>query len=149
MRTITHNRGWFLVGALLVTSCGATPVSGQAITGLRFTTSSAFPQNTPPTNVDVRLTDPGRSREVYDATLALPDFPPGRFNCPADLGYSHTIMFMTGQATAVTATLNEGGCRSATISGAPPLRQTNDAYWALLARDLGVDESTFFSLATP
>jgi hypothetical protein len=136
-------------------SDGAGTVMGPpdegTITGLHFTTSSAFPDNPPPTNVDVTLTDPIPARAVYSATLALPDFPPGRYNCPVDLGYSHTITFMNGQAVAATATLNAGGCREVTISGAPPLRwtATDEPYWALLAQNLGVQESTLFSLASP
>jgi hypothetical protein len=56
---------------------------------------------------------------------------------------------MSGQDAAVTATLTVGGCRDATISGASSTRQTNDAYWALLAQDLGIEESTLFSPAAP
>ena len=140
----------FLLGTLLFAGCGGTPVPGAAsITGLHFTTSSAFPENPQPTNVDVTLTDPGPSRVIYEATLALPNFPPGTYNCPSDPGYRHTIVFMDGQRAVVTATLNPGGCRDATISGAPPVRQTNDVYWALLARNLGVDESMLFSTVSP
>ena len=135
----------------MLVGCSADPlrVADHAnITGLHFTTSSAFPGNPPPTNVDVMLTDPTLSRTIYTATLALPDFQ-GHVSCPVDLGYSHTITFMSGQSVAATATLNPGGCREATIAGAPPERQTDAAYWALLAQSLGVEESALFSLASP
>jgi hypothetical protein len=151
MKQLAGIRSVFSIfGVLALGACGATPVpDGAVITGLRFTTASAFPENPPPTNVDVTLTDPTPSRAIYDATIALPDFPPGHFNCPADLGYSHEITFTNGQAVVVTATLNEGGCRDATISGAPPVRQTTDAYWTLVAQNLGIEESTLFSFAGP
>jgi hypothetical protein len=75
----------------------------------------------------------------------------GRINCPIDLGYLHTIIFMNGQSVAVTATLNPGGCREVTISGSPPVRwtATDDAYWTLLAQNLGIEESTLFTSASP
>jgi hypothetical protein len=94
------------------------------------------------------LTDPTPSRRIYGATLALPYFQ-GHVSCPIDLGYSHTISFLSGQIVADSATLNPGGCREATIAGAPPERQTDDAYWALLAQSLGVEKSALFSLASP
>jgi hypothetical protein len=147
-----YNRGCraFLLVALLLGGCGGTLVPEQtSITGLHLTTSSTFPENPPPTNVDVTLSDPAPSRAIYEATLALPDFPPGTYNCPADFGYSHTMVFVDGQAAVVTATLNIGGCREATISGAPPVRQTDDSYWALLAENLGVDEAALLSTPTP
>jgi hypothetical protein len=144
-------RGWaFLLGAVLVGGCGGSLVPNEtSITGLHLTTSSEFADNPPPPNVDVTLTDPGPSRVIYEATLALPDFPPGVFNCPIDLGYRHTIAFMSGQQMVMIASLNIGGCRDATIAGVPPERQTNEAYWALLAQNLGVDESALLSTAAP
>ena len=141
---------FLVISVVVLGACGATPPPDEAkVTGLHFTTSSAFSGNPPPTNVDVALTDPTPVRAIYDATLALPDFPPGQFSCPADLGYTHSITFTSDSTVAVTATLNAGGCRDATISGSPQVRQTDDAYWALLARNLGVEESAFFSLASP
>jgi hypothetical protein len=149
MKAVTSCSRRFFLSALLLTGCGASLPDEASISALHFTTSSAFPENPPPTNVDVTLTNPGPSRAIYAATLALPDFPQGTFNCPGDPGYRHTIVFMSGQAAVVTATLNPRGCRDATISGAPPVRQTSDAYWALLAQNLGVAEPMLFSSATP
>jgi hypothetical protein len=153
-------RAFWVSGVIVLAGCGAKPLpedigaagpdgAAAMITGLHFTTSSAFPENPPPTNVDVTLTAPIPSRAIHGATLALPDFPPGILHCPSDPGYRHTITFINGQDVAATATLNPGGCREVTISGSPTARATDDAYWALLARNLGVDESTLFSLASP
>jgi hypothetical protein len=137
----------FLLGALAC-GCGGADVPDEAtVTELHFTTSSEFPDNPKPTNVDVTVTDSARSRAIYEATVGLPDFPPSTFNCPADLGYRHTIDFTLEGRAPVTATLNIGGCRDATISGAPPVRQTDEAYWQLLAQHLGVDEPTLFVTA--
>jgi hypothetical protein len=149
----------FAASCLLVLGgCDARPlpkdVSGAepdpvSISGLHFTTFSAVPQNPPPTNVDVTLTAPTPSRAIYEATLALPVFPPGNMHCPDDPGYGHAIAFMNGQDLVQTATLNSGGCRDVTISGLPPVRAAVAEYWTLLARNLGVEESALFSLANP
>jgi hypothetical protein len=125
----------------------SVPPDVDGITGLHFTTTSAYPSNPPPTNVDVTLTDPTPARAIYAATLALPVPPPGVYNCPADGGYGHEIAFMGGQVVLVRAKLNSGGCGDVTISGAPPARRSNDAYWALVAKNLGVEESSLFSIA--
>jgi hypothetical protein len=128
---------------------GVSSVRVATVTGLRFTTSSELPSNPPPTNVDVTLTDPTPTLAIYLATLALPDFPSGRTNCPNDPGYRHTITFTDGDAIVMTAVLNAGGCRDVTISGATSTRwAVDDAYWSVLAQNLGVPESAFFSLAS-
>ena len=143
MRGLTVVGGALLMAVLGFAGCGgANPPDESTITGLHITTSSEYPSNPAPPNVDVTLTDATPAREIYRATLALPAFPPGTYNCPAGFGYSHTISFIQGQTVAVTATLDTAGCGIATISGAPPDRRTNDAYWALLAQDLGVDVAT-------
>jgi hypothetical protein len=150
MRQLSGARRVFFVSSVLVLSgCGAgAPLPDEAtITGLHFATSSAYPENPPPTNVDVTLTDPIPSRAIYEATLALPAFPSGTYNCPADLGYRYTIAFENEQAVAVTAGLNPGGCRDVVIAGMTRIRRSDDAYWALLAEKLGIDESTLFSVA--
>ena len=152
MKQLGDARSRLWVGSILVLlGCdgGALRVTTDVeITGLHFATSSAFPTNPSPTNVDVTLTDPTPSRAIYRATLALPAFQP-HISCPVDLGYRHPLTFMSGQAVVLTATLNQGGCRDAIITGAPPERQTDDTYWALLAHDLGVEESALFSLGDP
>lgn len=149
MRELASGCRAFLLGIALGGCSGSSPPDEASITGLHFTSSSTLPGNPPLTDVDVTLTDPIPSRAIYRATLALPDFPSGTFNCPADLGYRHTIVFTHDADAAVTATLDVGGCRGATISDAPPVRQTNDAYWTLLAQKLGVDEAMLFEATDP
>jgi len=150
-------------GAILLGGCESGPLSiGAAdagssmtavITGLHLTTASAFPQNPMPTNVDVTLSDPASAQAVYDATIALPPFTPTRGPGPAlcgtDFGYSHPITFMTGTDVARTAILNTGGCQEASISGLPPDRKIVATYWSLLAKDLGIEESTLFTTSSP
>jgi hypothetical protein len=149
MTVILVGRLVLAVGVLAVASCGGDPlVEDTHVTGLHFTTTSAFPDNPRPKDVDVTLSDPEPARAIYEATLALPAFPPGIFHCPASLGYGHKIDFVRGTTIVVTATL-EGGCRPVTISGAPPVRQAGAAYWTLLASKLGVEESDFFAFPQP
>jgi hypothetical protein len=118
------------------------------VTGLHFTTSSEFPTNPPPTNVDVTLTDLTRTLAIYQATLALPVPPPGLVGCGSDPGYRHTITFFDGEVVKATAVLISEGCQYVTISGSSTTRQTTEAYWNLLAQNLGVSEASFFSLAS-
>jgi len=127
--------------------CGGSSLPDEStITGLHFTTSSEFSDNPQP-NVDVTLSDPSPARVIYAATVDLPEFPSGTYHCPADLGFRHSIVFLHDDQPTVTATLNTGGCRDATISTAPPVRQTDDVYWAIVAKNLGVDEATLFETA--
>jgi hypothetical protein len=146
MKRLLVVRRAFLAAGLLFGGCTSALPDEASITGLHLTTASAYPENTPPTDVDVTLTDAARARDVYKATLALPAFPEGIYNCPADFGYTHPIAFMDGEAVSVTATLNTSGCRDVTIAGASSRRRSDDAYWALLAANLGVDESTLFTV---
>jgi hypothetical protein len=135
-------------GGVAATEAGAVTMQDEArLTSLHFTTSSAFPTNPKPKDVDVTLTEPAPVRAIFEATLALPATPPGLCGGSVDVGYSHTITFMTGTAVLSTATFEEGGCLGAEISGAPPARQTSDAYWALVAQNLGVDPSDLFGIS--
>ncbi len=144
----------FVIGCLvaLVGGCGeASSPPEDTVTGLHLTTSLGLLDNATSANVDVTLTDPIPSRAIYAATLALPDFPPGRTNCPPDVGLSHTIAFTHGESVVATVVLNASGCRGVTISGSPSIRRAVDsAYWTSLAQNLGIRESTLFpSAASP
>jgi hypothetical protein len=150
---VDARRALLVSGMLFFCGCGATPPLSpdagppaaaplaDSVTGLHFT-SSADPRSSVPTGVEVRLSDSTRVRAILEATLTLPDFPPGIDNCPVDLGVTDTMTFSGGGAVLLTAKLSPGGCREATILGAPPARETNDAYWKLLAENLGVAESS-------
>jgi hypothetical protein len=135
-------------GGIRGTAGQSGPILGATITGLRFTTSSEFPTNPPPTDVDLTLTDPTPSLAIYRATLALPVAPSGPVSCPNDPGYRHTITFFAGQFVEATAVLNPEGCQDVTISGSSTTRLATDAYWTTLAGNLGIQRSTLFSLAS-
>ena len=141
-----------LVGALmavagavaLASGCGSDPPPPtSAITGLHFTTATMLPSNPPP-SVDVALTDPAPARAVYAATMALPDFPSGTFNCPSDSGVRYTIIFSGDTGQTVSAVLNPGGCREVQITGSHERRVLDDTYWASLAQNLGIPEATIY-----
>lgn len=141
-------RSVFLVFSVLALgACGDPPLPDEAsITGLQFTSYSEMPENRQFFVVDVTLTDPGPTRAIYGATVALPDFPPGEYSCPADFGIRDRISFASGQAEVVTATLNPFGCGNATISGSSHVRQTSEAYWNLVAQNLGINVMSLTSL---
>lgn len=111
--------------------------------GLHFTSSTEIPSNPPPT-VDVTLTNATAAENIYTATLALPDFPPGEYNCPNDDGVRYEIAFLSGQSVAVSATLSPTGCGDVTISGSATRRVLDEGYWATLARNLGIAEATIY-----
>jgi len=118
------------------------------MTGMHFAATSALPSNPPPA-VDVSVGQ-GPAQNIYAMTLALPDFPDGTFNCPSDFGVVYNLTFFSGNAAAVTATLNPGGCRDVRISGSTPTRRVlDDGYWASLAQQLGVPESTIYPYLPP
>ncbi len=144
-------KGW-LVGAwmalagtvALAGGCGSDPPPPTStITGLHFTTATMLPSNPPP-SVDVTLTEPAPARAVYAATIALPDFPSGTFNCPNDSGVRYTIAFSSDTGRTVAAVLNPGGCRAAQITGSHERRVLDDTYWASLAQNLGIPEATIY-----
>jgi hypothetical protein len=63
-----------------------------SITTAEFTTSSSIPSNPPPA-VHVTVSNATKAQALYAATLALPAFPPGQYNCPEDLGIQYTLAF--------------------------------------------------------
>jgi hypothetical protein len=110
---------------------------------MHFAAMTEFPSNPPPA-VDVTV-GMVPAQNIYAMTVALPDFPPGAYNCPIDLGISYKLTFFSGDAIAATASLLPGGCRDVQISDSPPLRWAFDnGYWAALAQQLGVPQSTIY-----
>jgi hypothetical protein len=137
-------------GALVFAgACGAAgPPPAAEITGLHFTTSTSISSNPAP-DVDVTLTDRAPSRLIYAATLALPVFPSGTFNCPFDPGIRYSIVFARVDGDALTAVLNPAGCGDVTISGSATRRALDPAYWASMAEGLGIRESTIYPAPLP
>ncbi len=116
-----------------------------------FSTATSIPANVPPA-VSVSVTDDA-ARQLFGDTLALPVVPPGLRNCPADFGITYSVTFYdySPDASPVTATLYPTGCQTVSITtktGSIAF-QTNPEYWANVASDLGITESTIFPYAPP
>jgi hypothetical protein len=127
---------------------GNDPVPVNEFTALHFTTEG-LAGNPPPPDVDVTVTDASTVRTIYEATMDLPAFPPGRTNCPSDPGVRYIADFLDGQKVLVEAVLNPAGCSDVTITGSATRQSLSSAYWQTLADSLGIQESTIYPLAFP
>ena len=136
-----------LTSALTLTlggfGCDKPPPDPAQVSALHFTTSTSLPSNPPPA-VDVTVADAATARAAYERTLALPEFPPGTYNCPFDFGVRYRLDFMSGPSLAVTVTANPNGCGEVQIPGTNTRRALPSDYWAALAQTLGIDESMIY-----
>jgi hypothetical protein len=135
--------GTVLALSLLSACSNSSMPPASDMTGMRFAATTMIPSNPAPA-VDVTV---GRSpaQNVYTMTLALPDLPSGTYNCPVDFGIAYNLTFFDGASTAASATLEPGGCRLVRFSGSDEVRRVlDDAYWAMLAQQLGVPESMIY-----
>jgi hypothetical protein len=91
--------GSLALGTMLA-GCRSDPPDASRVTGLHFTGSTSIPSNPPPA-VDITLADAVPARAIYTLTLTLPEFPPGIYSCPIDLGVRYRFDFMEGASIAV------------------------------------------------
>jgi hypothetical protein len=137
---------WFLfLGCLLTliavgcaTDTGVKPpqpaTSPDKLNVTRFTTIPGT--QLPP--FEANITDRTRVQRLYQAIQALPRFPANQvFNCPADKGIKYHLDFFHGNAVILQATLDASGCRALHLSTSD-VRQTYDAFFSLLAKEIGV-----------
>jgi hypothetical protein len=68
---------------------------------------------------------------------SLPPAPPGLVACPADDGTVYRLTFFHHGTVALRAAVDDTGCRWLRL-GVGDVRRTDDAFWALFARTLGV-----------
>jgi hypothetical protein len=113
---------------------------------MHFEATTTLPANQPPSVSLLLGQTPAQT--IYSMTLALPDQPSGVYNCPADFGIVYKLSFFAGTATAASATLEPDGCRQVRFSGSNEIRRVLDeTYWASLAQQLGIAESTIYPYA--
>jgi hypothetical protein len=118
---------------------GGAPPAVDEVTGLQFSAATTIPSNPAPA-VQVTVTDVAKAQDAYRATLALPVFPPGIYNCPADPGIIYQLTFLLANGSSLTVTEDPSGCPVANIPGTC-VRSVSSTYWNQLAQDLGVPES--------
>jgi hypothetical protein len=147
------------VAAVLLAACGTSSPSSPvidtletekpAIDRVEFTTATSIPQNPPP-NVSASATGDA-ARAIYEATLALPELPPGGYNCPADFGVTYNLTFFGGDTQLVAGIVRPSGCEIVTLANqnASASLSPDDGYWATLASDLGITESEIYPYLPP
>jgi hypothetical protein len=121
---------------------GETLPAVDQVTGLKFSATTTIPSNPPPP-VSVTVTDVAKAQDAYQATLALPVFPPGTYNCPEDSGVSYQITFFLANGSQLEVTADPDGCSLAHIPGTS-VRSAGPAYWSQLAQDLGIPVSEIY-----
>jgi hypothetical protein len=136
---------WLLAG--LVAGCGvstATRASASGITSFHIVRTSAFPSNHIPP-FERTVVDARQAVKVYTALQALPVFPKGVMNCPADFGVAYHLTFFRGQSSTSWARVNPGGCEGVQLAdGSVRWAATSKAFWQTLADAVGVPVSTLF-----
>jgi hypothetical protein len=142
-----------LVTALFLAACTSSPDSHAiqmlqteqpSIDRVVFATATSIPQNAPP---DVTATATGDSaRDLYAATLALPELSPGGYSCPADFGIEYSLTFYGGDTQLVTGTVHPSGCEIVTLAAtvASASLSPDAGYWSTLAGDLGIAETEIY-----
>lgn len=127
-----------LIAVGCATGMGVKPpqpaTSPDKVNVTRFTTIPGT--QLPP--FEANMADRTGVQRLYQAIQALPRFPANQvFNCPADNGIKYHLDFFQGNAVLLQATLDASGCRALHLSTSD-VRQTNDAFFSLLAKEIGV-----------
>lgn len=137
-------RQWAFVIVLLLTfalaGCGATASAAQSgsqsnlPTALLVTRSTGL-NNDPPFRGE--STDAAAVQRLFAAVKALPRAGNAAINCPFDNSVMYTLTFTRDGAAILTATVEANGCRGLSL-GPNDTRWTNDSFWTLLARTVGI-----------
>jgi len=146
MRRSRRSRGALLLLlalAALATGCASAAEAGaSAPDTLQVTRTSAFPENHIPA-LERSIHNAITVSALYAAVRALPSAPKGIVHCPADFGVQYHLTFLRDNTPLLQATADASGCRWLRL-GSNDVRQTNDTFWSLLARTLGVPASALF-----
>jgi hypothetical protein len=152
---------WLTVSALVVLVCfggcgqGQTPVqspvitTGPEYTRLHVLRTSAFPANhIPPFEVTVGY--PPKIRQFYAAIQALPAFPSGTINCPADSGVVYQLTFSGPGMDTAHVNIQATGCQGVSFDGAHGWTKwvaTAPGFWQQFADTLGVPEAMVYPVS--
>ena len=87
---------------------------------------------------EISVTDSTRVQQLYQAIQSLPTFPANTvIHCPLDDGVKYHLDFFQSSTLLSQAILDASGCRALHLT-TTDIRRTNDAFWSLLAKELGV-----------
>ncbi|HTR51546.1 MAG TPA: hypothetical protein VMJ10_12610 [Kofleriaceae bacterium] len=120
-----------------------------------FSTGTSIPQNPPP-NVSADATGPA-ARAIFEATLALAPEPSdltiSMDQCPVDFGVSYYLEFSSETSVVANAGVDAGGCLVVDMTDARTTaviaRLADEPYFATVAANLGIPESTIFPYIAP
>lgn len=140
---------------LAIAGCGRqTSVTGSqsiagAITSVHIVRVFGLRQPTIPP-FEATSHDASAARSLAQTIKNLPPFPSGPTSCPADFGVTYTLTFLSGSATAMTATANAAGCQGLTIGGDSQVRWTaTGPFWPQVAQTFHVSQSFLWAGPTP
>ncbi len=122
---------------------GGTLPAVDQVTALKFSTATTISSNPAPP-VYVTVTDAAKAQNAYQATLALPVFPPGTYACPIDWGVTYQLTFLLANGSNLTVTADPNGCSLVDIPGTCLRSVGSSDYWSELAQDLGIPESEIY-----
>ncbi|MHB8320076.1 MAG: hypothetical protein ACYDEP_12745 [Acidimicrobiales bacterium] len=114
--------------------CKAIP----SLNRLVVTRVNAFPKNAE-TFVFAAVStveDPGSVRAVARELCALPNYPPGVFHCPADLGITYRLAFFSAKYSYPQIDADIGGCEP--VKGVGETRRATPSFWDTLGKAIGV-----------
>lgn len=152
--------GWMLgVGCAIalviaLAGCGrqttaALGATSGAITAVRIVRSGGFPASHAQP-FEATSHDAAAAQGLAQTIRALPDFPSGPMSCPSDSGVQYTLTFLSGAATAMTATVNATGCQGLTIAGESQARRTaTGSFWPQVAQTFHVSQSFLWGVQQP
>jgi hypothetical protein len=122
-------RAALALALVVVVSCGGS------VPAMRLTRFSAMPESHYPA-FDRSIADAAAARRVFDAVNALPPAPKGRF-CPADSGLRYRLSFNEAARVTLSVVIEGDGCAEVAFTQTDR-RATDDAFWDLLAKAVGV-----------
>lgn len=122
---------WLVAGSPASASGGA----GKPI-ALRITRTEALSgYDFAPLDVIVR--DTAAAQRLYQAAYALPQFPSGTVNCPADIGLEYHLEFFHNGVWVQKMSLDATGCQGLCV-GQSDVRWSNEAFLELLRKTIGI-----------
>ena len=129
----------------------APPHFPPSVTSVHIQRTQSLPRhNWPPLDQTI---DKPQAAQLYEATRALPQFPSGVMNCPADFDLNYSLVFTGSDGSQVDVVADPYGCWPVKIDGSDT-RRANDAWWNLLAQTLGITRAQLqptdiYPLSTP
>ncbi|HEY7349414.1 MAG TPA: hypothetical protein VH599_13955 [Ktedonobacterales bacterium] len=112
-----------------------SPPPADRLEVARFIVPASNPNYLPPGGWTVG--DPATAQQIEHAVVALPPSPDGVRFCPLDRGVRYRLTFFAQGITLFQAVADAGNCFALHLDNSET-RQTDEAFWLLLSRALGL-----------